>query len=66
MAISRGKELLSQLNPDRTEISKSIAALKQEASYVQKCINANLRDRASGNAVIEEIEDLVTKLKEKL
>jgi hypothetical protein len=66
MAISRGRELLSQDNPDPDEIKKSIAALVIDASHVQKTINAGLRDYASGEATINEILDLIQKLKNKV
>jgi hypothetical protein len=66
MAISRGKELVNQANPDVNEVKKSIAALEREASYIQKCINANLRNYDSGEAVKREIYDLIEQLKKKL
>ena len=60
MAISRGRELLSQLNPNPDEIKKSIAALNVDANHVRKCINAGLRDYSSGQAVIiNEICDFI-------
>jgi hypothetical protein len=66
MAISRGRDLVSQSNPDPNEVRKSIAALEKDSSHVQKCINAGLRDYSSGQAVISEISDLISQLKEKL
>jgi hypothetical protein len=66
MAISRGKELASQFNPDPNEVRKSIAALKKDASHVQKCMNAGLRDYSSGQSVIKEISDLIEQLEQKL
>ena len=66
MAISRGRELASQSQPDPNEVRKSIAALKIDASYVQKCINAGVRNHASGQTVINEISDLIQQLKQKL
>ena len=66
MAISRGKELASQSQPDPNEVRKSIAALNKDASHVQKCMNAGLRDCASGQTVINEISDLIEQLKQKL
>jgi DNA-binding NarL/FixJ family response regulator len=64
MAISRGRELASQLKPDPTEVKKSIAALKKDASHVQKCMSAGLREYSSGQAVIEEISDLIQQLEQ--
>jgi DNA-binding NarL/FixJ family response regulator len=66
MAISRGRNLLNQLKPDANEIKKSIAALKVDQSHVQKCINAGLRDYASGEATIKEISELIKQLEQKL
>jgi hypothetical protein len=66
MAISRGRELLSQSQPDHDEVRKSIAALKKDASHVQKCMNAGLREYSSGKAVIKEIFDLIEQLEQKL
>jgi DNA-binding NarL/FixJ family response regulator len=66
MAISRGQELVSQSNPNPDEIRKSIAALKKETNYVQKCINAGLRDYISGQKVLDEITNIIQRLEEKL
>jgi hypothetical protein len=66
MAISRGRELASQSQPDPNEVRKSIAALKKDASHVQKCMNAGLREYSSGEAVIKEISDLIEQLEQKL
>jgi DNA-binding NarL/FixJ family response regulator len=66
MAISRGRELVSQSNPDPDEVRKSIAALHKDSSHVQKCINAGLRDYISGEATIKEISDLIQQLEQKL
>jgi hypothetical protein len=65
MAISRGRALLSQSNPDPDEILKSIAALKLEADYVRKCIKAGLRDYDSGQAVIDEISKIIQQVEKK-
>ncbi len=66
MAISRGRALLNQLNPDPDEITKSITALKTDADHVRKCIKANLRDYDSGQAAIDEISEIIKQLEEKL
>jgi hypothetical protein len=66
MAISRGRELVNQLNPNPDEIRKSIAALKVDADHVRKCINAGLRAYDSGQLVINEISDLIQQLERKL
>jgi hypothetical protein len=66
MPISRGRELLSQDNPNPAEIRKSIGALIIDASHVQKTMNAGLRDHASGEATINEILDLIQQLKDKI
>jgi len=58
--------IASQSNPDPNEVRKSIAALHKDLSYVQKCINANLRDCVSGEATIKEISDLIQQLEQKL
>jgi DNA-binding NarL/FixJ family response regulator len=66
MAVSRGRALLSQSNPDPNEISKSIAALKTDADHVRKCIKAGLRDYDSGQAAIDEISEIIKQLERKL
>jgi DNA-binding NarL/FixJ family response regulator len=66
MAVSRGKELLSQKNPDPDAVRKSIVALEQDAEHIRKCIKANLRDYDSGQGSIDEINDLIRQLKGKL
>jgi len=66
MAISRGRQLLSESNPQPEQVKKSIEALEKEVSYVQKCMNAGLRDWNSGQAVIDEISSLIEQLNQKL
>jgi hypothetical protein len=66
MAISRGRELVNQSNPDPDEIKKSIAALRVDADHVRKCINAGLRAYDSGQLVINEISDLIEQLEKKI
>ena len=66
MARSRGRELARQEHPDANEVQKSIAALQKDATHVQKCMNAGLRDYSSGEKVIKEISDLIQQLKQKL
>lgn len=66
MAISRGRELLKQSNPEPDQVIKSIAALEKDASHVQKCMNAGLREWNSGQAVIDEISSLIEQLNQKL
>jgi len=66
MAVSRGLELLKQTNPNPEEVRKSIAALILDAAHIQKCINANFRDRSSGEASIDEILNIIQQLKQKL
>ena len=66
MAISRGRALLTQSNPDPGEISKSITALKTDAEYVRKCIKAGLRDYDSGQAAISEIHEIIQQLEKRL
>lgn len=66
MAISRGRELASQSNPNPDEVRKSITALKTDSEHVRKCIEAGLRDYNSGQATIEEISSLIQELEEKI
>jgi uncharacterized protein Yka (UPF0111/DUF47 family) len=66
MAVSRGKALLNQSNPDPSEVLKSITALESEADYIRKCIKANLRDYDSGQASIDEICEIIQQLKQKI
>ena len=66
MAVSRGRELLVQSNPDPNEIRKSIAALKLDAEHIRKCIKANLRDYDSGQKAIDEIRNMISELEKRL
>jgi septal ring factor EnvC (AmiA/AmiB activator) len=66
MAVSRGRELLNQSNPDPAQVEKSIAALEKDAEHIRKCIKANLRDYDSGQAAIDEITDIIQQLQGKL
>jgi len=66
MAISRGKFLLSVFNPDPEDVRKSITALKLDAEYVQKCMNAGLRDWRSGEETVKEINTIIQELEKKL
>jgi len=66
MARSRGKYLLSVVNPDPEQVKKSIAALKLDAEYVQKCMNAGVRDWMSGEETVKEINTIIEKLEKKL
>lgn len=66
MAISRGRALLDQLNPDPDEIAKSIKALQTDADHVRRCIKAGVRDYDSGQAAIDEIREIIQQLKERL
>lgn len=66
MAISRGRELAQQLNPDPNEVRKSITALRSDSEHVRKCIKAGLRDYDSGQATINEISELIKELEKKL
>jgi DNA-binding NarL/FixJ family response regulator len=65
MAVSRGRALLKQSNPDPNEIAKSITALKTDADHIRKCIKAGLRDYDSGQESIDEITSLIKQLEEK-
>ena len=66
MAVSRGRELLSQPSPAPDAVKKSIAALKTDADHVRKCIKAGLRDYDSGQEAIDEISSLIQQLEQKL
>jgi septal ring factor EnvC (AmiA/AmiB activator) len=66
MAIQRGKDLLAKSNATAEELQKSISALEKDSEHVRKCIKANLRDGEEGYKVIQEISDLIEKLREKL
>jgi DNA-binding NarL/FixJ family response regulator len=66
MAISRGRDLVQQLNPNPEEVKKSIQALRVDAEHVRKCIKAGLRDYDSGQGVIDEINKLIQQLEQKL
>jgi hypothetical protein len=66
MAIQTGRDLLTKSNVTAPELRKSIAALKVESEYVRKCVNAGLRDSASGLTVMQEISELIKQLEEKL
>ena len=66
MAIQKGKDLLEKSNPTAEESQKSITALQTESEYVRKSVKAGFRDNYSGQAVKNEISDLVQKIKQKL
>ena len=66
MAVSRGKALLSQSNPDPNEIAKSLTALKTDADHIRKCIKAGLRDYDSGQEAIDEISKIIQQLEQRL
>jgi DNA-binding NarL/FixJ family response regulator len=66
MAISRGRELASQQNPNPSEVRKSITALEKDSEHIRKCIKAGLRDYDSGQADIDEISNLIQELKQKI
>lgn len=66
MAISRGRELANQLNPDPQKVRRIIECLRWESSYVQDCIDKGSRELDSGEQVIKEISDLITQLEKKL
>jgi hypothetical protein len=66
MTIQRGKDLLSQSQPNVNDLQKSIAALKQEKQYVKNCIELGFREKSSGEKVVGEIAELITQLEEKL
>jgi len=66
MAVTRGRELANQENPDPDAVKKSITALETDAEHIRKCIKANLRDYDSGQADIDDINSLIRQLKTKL
>jgi hypothetical protein len=66
MAISRGKQLLEQSNPNPDDIRKSIAALEVDAEHIRKCIKSGLRDYDSGQESIVEIRKIIEQLQHKL
>jgi hypothetical protein len=66
MAITTGKNLLAKPDATAEEIGKSIEALKVESDYLQRVMNAGLRARESGNAVVQEIAELIKDLEAKL
>ena len=66
MAITTGRNLLAKSNVTRQELTSSIAALNKEKDYIQKCINAQLRNRELGNSDIDEISELIQQLEAKL
>jgi len=66
MAVSRGRELANQENPDPDAVRKSITALEKDAEHIRKCIKAKIRDYDSGQTSIDEINDLIRQLNTKL
>jgi hypothetical protein len=66
MTIQRGKDLLSQTNPNLNEVQISIVALKQENKYVESCIEIGFREQSSGQKVVDEISEIIRQLEEKL
>ena len=66
MTISRGQQLLGELNPDPNKVKRIIECLRWESSYVQECINKGSRDLDPGQEVIKEISELIKNLEKKL
>jgi hypothetical protein len=66
MTIARGKALLEDPNASADEIRQSIAALEWEWKYIRNAIEIGLRAEASGLENIQEIKELVNRLKQKL
>jgi len=66
MTISRGQQLLGELNPNPNKVKRIIECLRWESSYVQECINKGSRDLDSGQEVIKEISELIKNLEKKL
>jgi hypothetical protein len=66
MAISRGRELASQQNPNPSEVRKSITALEKDSEHIRKCIKGGFRHYDSGQADIDEISNLIQELKRKI
>jgi len=66
MTIEKGNRILDKSDATSDEIKITIAGLEQERKYVENCITLQFRDRSSGETVVQEISDLITKLTEKL
>jgi hypothetical protein len=66
MTIEKGKRILDKSDATSNEIIITIAGLEHEKQYVENCIALNFREQSSGETVVKEISDLITKLKEKL
>ena len=66
MTISRGRELVSQSNPDPNKVKRLVECLRWESSYIQECIDKGHRDQKSGEEAIKEISTLISELEQKL
>jgi hypothetical protein len=66
MTIAKGRALLKNPNASADEINQSIAALEWQWKYIRNTIEIGLRDEASGLENIQEIKELINKLKQKL
>lgn len=66
MTISRGQQLLGELNAAPNKVKRIIECLRWESSYVQECINKGSRDLDPGQEVIKEISELIKNLEKKL
>jgi len=66
MTIEKGNRILNKSDATSNEIKITITGLEQEKKYVENCIAFQFREQSSGETVIKEISDLITKLKEKL
>jgi hypothetical protein len=66
MTIAKGRALLENTNATTEEIKQSIAALEWEWKYIRNSIEIGLREESSGIENIQEIKQLINKLKQKL
>lgn len=66
MTLQKAQDLLDSPNPSKKDLQKAIEALNWQIEYIEKTINAGLRENASAQKPIQEMRDAISQLEEKL
>lgn len=66
MTINAGQKLLSDENADAETIQHCINELRREARYIRYATKINYRSEFAGKEALDEIENLICELAEKL
>jgi len=66
VTLQKAKDLLASSNPSKEDLQKAINALNWQIDYVEKSVNAGLRESASTQQPIEEMRNAINQLEERL